>query len=320
MRRKILILIFSCFLSAFTYAQAIKVSGRLIDENQQAVEAAVVMFVRIPDNQMLEYSITDKQGNYVLQHDKKVAVRLVIKHLSYGTEIIALPEQCDTVLNLTLSPAPYEMEEVAVKGKRVPIQFKDGDWVMNVENFITPGTERAIDVVKKLPGMLVNEATKHIEWNGKNVELKLNGVAQPVTFELLKTLPPALLDQIILTPVKRADQDGSPDNAVIDIKTKKKHIDGFMGNMDGSYGIDFGNTLPGDTDGTFFVMLMKKNFYLNFLLQGYTYSEDEEATDSTWYGATQTSLASHQYIETKNQWATSTNLNLSWDVKKRQPH
>lgn len=148
MRRKILILIFSCFLSAFTYAQAIKVSGRLIDENRQAVEAAVVMFVRTPDNQMLEYSITDKQGNYVLQHDKKVAVRLVIKHLSYGTEIIALPEQCDTVLNLTLSPAPYEMEEVAVKGKRVLIQFKDGDWVMNVENFITPGTERAIDVVK----------------------------------------------------------------------------------------------------------------------------------------------------------------------------
>lgn len=315
MRYQILILVLSCFLPTLTYAQAIKVSGRLIDENQQAVEAAVVMFVRTPDNQMLEYSITDKQGNYVLQHDKKVAVRLVIKHLSYGTEIIALPEQCDTVLNLTLSSAPYEMEEVAVKGKRVPIQFKDGDWVMNVENFITPGTERAIDVVKKLPGMLVNEATKHIEWNGKNVELKLNGVAQPVTFELLKTLPPALLDQIILTPVKRADQDGSPDNAVIDIKTKKKHIDGFMGNMDGSYGIDFGNTLPGDTDGTFFVMLMKKNFYLNFLLQGYTYSEDQDISDSTWYGATQTSLASYQYNETKNEWGTSTNLNLSWDVK-----
>lgn len=315
MRYKIFLLIFSCFLSTLTYAQAIKVSGRLVDENQQAIDAAAVILARTPDNQMLEYSITDKQGNFTLQHDKKGTVQLIIKHLSYGTEIIALPEQCDTVLNITLSPAPYEMEEVAVKGKRVPIQFKNGDWVINVENYTDKGTERSMDILKKLPGISINEENKQIKLNGKDVELQLNGVPQPVTFELLKSLPSHLLDQIVLTPTKRAEHDGPSDHAIIDIKTKKKYIDGFMGNIDGSYGTYRKVGLPGESEGNFFVMLMKKNFYLNLMLHGEDNKGRRDISDSTWYGATQTSLVRKQRIEGKNEWATITNLNLSWDVK-----
>ena len=82
MKNKILLIVLGCLFSTWAYAQAIKVSGCLTDENRQAVDAAVVMFVRIPDNRMLEYAITDKQGNFTLQHDKKVTVQLVIKHLS----------------------------------------------------------------------------------------------------------------------------------------------------------------------------------------------------------------------------------------------
>ncbi len=236
MRYKIFLLIFSCFLSTLTYAQAIKVSGRLVDENQQAIDAAAVILARTPDNQMLEYSITDKQGNFTLQHDKKGTVQLIIKHLSYGTEIIALPEQCDTVLNLTLSPAPYEIEEVAVKGKRVPIQFKDGDWVINVENYIDKGTERTTDELKKLPGIFVNEGSKQVTLNGKPVELQIDGRKQTITYELLKALPATLLNQIVLIPNKRAEHDGDAGTAIIDVKTKKKYIDGYIGSIDADYG------------------------------------------------------------------------------------
>ena len=147
-----------------------------------------------------------------------------------------MPEQCDTVLNLTLSPAPYEIEEVAVKGKRVPIQFKDGDWVINVENYIDKGTERTTDVLKKLPGIFVNEGSKQVTLNGKPVELQIDGRKQTITYELLKALPATLLNQIVLIPNKRAEHDGDAGTAIIDVKTKKKYIDGYIGSIDADYG------------------------------------------------------------------------------------
>lgn len=209
----------------------------------------------------------------------------------------------------------YSMEEVKIKGKRVPIQLQGGDWVVNVENFITPGTERSVDVLKKLPGIFVNEEDKRITMNGKEVELQLNGVPQAATFELLKALPANLLDQIILTPIKRAEHDGPSDNAIVNVKTKKNHIDGFMGNIDGSYGTYRGIGLPGETEGNFFTMLMKKKFYLNLMLHAEDNKGHRNISDSTWYGATQTSLVSDQLIKGTKEWATISNLNLSWDIK-----
>ncbi len=305
-----------CLLPLTIYAQDIKVKGQVTNQAHEAVEAAVVMLVRTHDARPLEYCITDKQGFFSLKHGKKVAGQLLVRHVAYAVATIPLPEACDTVLDVVLTPAQYEMEEVNIKGKRIPVQFKNGDWVINVENFITPGTERCIDLMKNLPGMMVNEETGQIKLHDKPVELKLNGVRQPLTFDLLKSLPSRIVDQVVLTPIKRPEHD-DPDNnaAIVDIRTKKKYIDGFTGNIDGSYGKDRANNLPGDADGDFFVMLMKKDFYLNLKLNGSVYSETSHITDSTWYGLSQSGTMLRQDVRNKNEWSSVNNLNLSWNVK-----
>ena len=108
-----------------------------------------------------------------------------------------------------------------------------------------------------------------------------------------------------------------PDNnaAIVDIKTKKKYIDGFTGNIDGSYVKFLANNLPGDADGDFFVMLMKKDFYLNLKLNGSIYNETSYVSDSIRYGLTQSSTTTQQYIRNKNERSTANNLNLSWNIK-----
>ena len=313
MKNKILLIVLGCLFSTWAYAQAIKVSGRLVDEYCQAEEAAVVILIRRSDNKMLEYNTTDQQGKFALQHAKKVMAQLVIKHLSYGTKTIALPEQCDTVLNLTLSSAPYEMEEIAVKGKRVPIQFRNGDLVINVENYLDKGTERTTDVLKKLPGVFVNEGTKQVTVNGKSVELHMDGRKQNVTYDLLKALPATLLDQIVLTPNKRAEHDGDVDAAIIDIKTKKKYIDGYVGTLEGDYGAYRGIGWPGEWEGTLFTMLMKKDFYVNLTFSSEKNTNEENIYDSTFYKTSDSYLTNEQKISSQ-PWGGIFNANLSWNV------
>ena len=305
-----------CLLPLTIYAQDIKVKGQVTNQAHEAVEAAVVMLVRTHDARPLVYCITDKQGFFSLKHGKKVAGQLLVRHVAYAVATIPLPEACDTVLDVVLTPAQYEMEEVNIKGKRIPVQFKNGDWVINVENFITPGTERCIDLMKNLPGMMVNEETGQIKLHDKPVELKLNGVRQPLTFDLLKSLPSRIVDQVVLTPIKRPEHD-DPDNnaAIVDIKTKKKYIDGFTGNIDGSYVKFLANNLPGDADGDFFVMLMKKDFYLNLKLNGRIEGETSHISDSIWYGLSQSGTMHKQDVRNKNKWSSANNLNLSWNVK-----
>lgn len=304
------IFLFSCTI----YAQEIKISGTIKDQTGKNIEFASIMLVKTSDRYILESCISNLEGIFKITHNKKSKVNLIISHISYQTKILPLPEQCDTTLNIILSPMQYNIEEVKVRGKRVPIQYQNGEWVVNVENFTDQQTERGIDVLKKLPGMFVNEENKQILLNGKNVELQLNGQNYPMGFDLVKAFPAELLDQIVLIPNKRAEHEGSRENAIINIKTKKKFVDGYIGSVEGAYAINRQTKFPGGGNGRFYAMLMKKKFYLNILINPETTSTSARYYDSTYYYKANNYIINQQKLDYKRNWGTQGNLNFNWDI------
>lgn len=315
-KRHILPVIFILSGTVCCLGQSIKLTGRVVDEVNRKIETASVIILRQSDRQILGSTICDSLGTFTLNCKcKGIPVLVQTRHIAFQTDSISLLLQKDTTISIHLKPFQYVLEDVVVKAKRAPLQYKNGDVIVNVENFIDSGTIRSVDMLRKLPGVFINEQNKQVLLNGKPVELQIDGRTQPLSFEILKALPPQLLDQVVLIPNKRAEHDGDAGNAIIDLKTKKKSIDGYVGSVDGNYGMYRGIGMPGEAQGSFFAMLMKKDFYLNLSIQTEANTDEANVYDSTYYGS------SKNYITNKMEssdrpWATLANLNLSWNVSR----
>lgn len=293
-----------------------KVSGIVKNSTNNVISAASITITQKSNHKLLGFSTTDTLGHFsIVYNSKEMPVILHIRHISYQNDSLLISGQRDTSTVFQLIPYRYTIEEVTVKAKRKPFEYQNGDLVVNIENFIDTGTTRTVDVLKKLPGIFVNESGKQITLNGKPVELQIDGRKQTISYEILKALPVNLLDQITLVPNKRAEHDGNANTAIIDVKTKKKFVDGYVGTLDGDYGTYRGVGWPGETEGSFFTMLMKKDFYLNINLHTEKTIYDENIYDSTYYESSQNYLTSEQKAISK-PWASFVNMNSSWNISK----
>lgn len=310
---KFLVSVLPAILCAITsVGQIVKVTGKVVGSEKKCIQAVAVT-IQDKQGKLLGGSITDSLGNFVVEYKKGENAFLMARHIAFRTDTVLLSGTRDTSLVVSLYPYWYEMGEVKVKANRSPIRYVDGDIVINVENFQGKGTERSVDILRKLPGVFINEESKQIVVNGKPVELQIDGRTQYVTYDLLKALPVKILDRIVVIPNKRAEHDGDRGTAVIDLKTKKKFIDGYTGNFDGNYGMYKGIGMPGEAEGSLFTMLMKKDFYLNIMFHAEANTDREEMSDSTYYQNNNTWTVYNREVSDR-PWASITNMNLSWNL------
>ncbi|MGL5681952.1 MAG: outer membrane beta-barrel protein [Marinifilaceae bacterium] len=311
-----ILLLFLCIIYNLQYcfSQESKIQGKVTCKDNQAISNASVIAFSQTNSSILNYTTTDSLGCFVLYFESNGdSILLETRHLAFATDSLFLARRNHSNINVHMRPHPYYLDEVKIQAERVPLQYRNGDIVVDVESFSDKSTVRGVDVLRKLPGVFVNEQRKEILLNGKQVELQIDGRKQNLSFDILKAIPVEALDQLVLIPNKRAEHDGDAGNAIINIKTKKSFIDGYVGSMDGNYGNYKDAGWPGEAQGSFFTMIMKKNFYLNFSFTTEVNVDKSEVYDSTYYGESNSYIINNQ-ITAERPWATVTNMNMSWDV------
>ncbi|MBI9042355.1 carboxypeptidase-like regulatory domain-containing protein [Lutibacter sp.] len=162
--------LFLAFFPIIMFSQNVKLEGIVKDASGNPLEMANVIAFKKGTNFLQSYSITDSKGNYKLSLEDGESYNLKVSYLGYNTknvEIVIIPQSKDRVENITLEEANESLNQVEITYE-MPVKIVGDTIVYNSDSF-TNGTEKKLeDVLKKLPGVEIDD-NGEVEVEGKKV-------------------------------------------------------------------------------------------------------------------------------------------------------
>ncbi len=166
--------VFSLLLFTSSALRAQALTGTVTDKEGTPIGMASILIKEAGQSQNILEFVQAKGGKYSLKLTRTYQ-RLCVEATAFShtpdSVIIENPQKDSTyTLNFKLLLVVQDLKEVVVIGKRKPYEVKEDTVSYNVSAY-RDGTERKIeDIIKKLPGIKVNENTGQIEYKGKPVE------------------------------------------------------------------------------------------------------------------------------------------------------
>lgn len=243
--KSIQVFLLCIWISLGSTAQTIE--GKITENGTPVVSASIL--VKIPTNydNIVQYTVSDFDGNYHIELKEPFdTILLEVLSLAHEPKIIPLKElkkkKSPITFNIELSPRMTSLKEVEVKVEKRPIIIKK-DTVSYNPNRFKDGTEKVVeDLLKKLPGIEV-EQDGRIRYNGKLIsKFLLEGddlFGQGYTIGS-RNIDVGMVEEIqaienfIGNPLLRGIK--STDDVAINLTLKKGKTD-FSGNAEVGYGV-----------------------------------------------------------------------------------
>ena len=231
-----ILLITACNLSA---QQVIK--GTVTDAgNGQPVDAATVQIRKTGRQLPLTYTLTKADGTFILplhQADDSLFVHVSL----LGYKAIRQKITAGTRLLIRLEPEIFTLKEVEIRPGRVYGQHDTINY--DVSQFISPKDEAIKDVLKKLPGVDVDDDGK-ISYNGKKIS-KFYVEGMDLTDgrynQLTNNLQAGAVKSVQILenhqPIRALQKKLTTEDIAINLKLKDNFRDRWMGTLEGSMGI-----------------------------------------------------------------------------------
>lgn len=244
--------IFTCLfvlLSVFSFSQSKQfvISGTLTSEEDGVLEAATIHLERIKDSTLVTYTISDKNGAFVLE-DKtgEAELNLFVSYVGYSSfkKKIDLTKGSIDLGKITLETDTNALDEIIITSI-APVTIKKDTLEFNASSFKTSKNANLEALLKKLPGLEV-DADGKITVNGKDVDKVLvNGkpffgndptiATRNLTKEIIKKI------QITDTKTKAqafAGEEGSRVNKTINFTIRDEDNKGKFGKVAAGVGTD----------------------------------------------------------------------------------
>ncbi len=233
------------FTEANSQSNQFRISGKIITSDSKPVQAATIVLRRIADSSIVKINQSNTDGQFIFEQIHADAYRLSITFtgfLDYSSEIIhvdSLIQSIELPL-IILQVNGVSLQEVKVTSKKPFIEQKIDRTVVNVGAMISATGDNALELLEKLPGVVVDQ-NGNISFKGKSgVMILIDGKQTYLSGDnlasYLKSLQASQLDQVELMPNPPAKYEASGNAGVINIKTKKSKVKGFNGSMAASIG------------------------------------------------------------------------------------
>jgi len=166
-------IIFTCLFltSIMAFSQTVKVEGTIKDSIGNPLELANVIALVKGTSKVESYSITNDKGRYKLLLPSNVAYSLRVSYIGFETfmdEISIADDSSNITKDFTLKEEDNTLNAVELTFE-MPVTIRGDTIVYNADSF-TNGTEKKLeDILKKLPGVEINEDGQ-IEVEGKQVQ------------------------------------------------------------------------------------------------------------------------------------------------------
>ena len=101
-----------------------KLSGRILDEHKQGIDAAVVMLVSLPDSILVETKLTDSNGQFSFSLQKRKFI-LCVRALGYQ-EIRQnfTPTSSNNLPDIQMVPDEFVLKDVVITARNLMEKYK----------------------------------------------------------------------------------------------------------------------------------------------------------------------------------------------------
>jgi hypothetical protein len=239
-----LALLFLFFFTSLSFSQNIRFEGNILDADGKPLEMANVMAVNIATKGMDAYAITNDKGKFVLNLKANTAYTIKMSFLGMQPKEVAVTTKGENMTqSFTMETGGIELNDVEVV-REMPVSIKGDTIVYNADSFES-GTERKLeDVLKKLPGVEVNDDGE-IEVEGKKVQkLMVEGkdFFDGDTKLGVKNIPADAIDKIqVLRNYNEVGQlkglENNEENVAMNIKLKSGKKNFWFGDMTAGIGV-----------------------------------------------------------------------------------
>ena len=244
-KRRILLVLVSLFAAVAMSAQNHNVTVKLEDaSNGEAVGFATVSLT--PAKGSAKYALTDNEGHGTIEKVKDGSYTFKAEIMGYKTysKEVEIKGATDLgTIKMELDQQVLDAASVSATGN--PIIIKKDTVEYNASSFKTTDTDMLINLLKKLPGIEVDDSGT-ITANGETItKITIDGK----TFFLddpqmaSQNLPAKMIEKVKVVK-KKSEQaeftgiDDGNDETIIDLTVQKSMMNGIFGNVTGGVGHD----------------------------------------------------------------------------------
>ena len=248
-KRTILSLILSVTTIA-SFAQS-TLTGKVIDsETGEALIASTVRVMSTDTTRMIAGNATTKDGAFTIKSVKDGNYILKVSYVGYRDFFRSINVQRKankgniSIGTILMKQNSIQLNQAVVTGELKEMEVKDDTLIFNADAFKVPEGSVLEDLIKKLPGVTIEDGT--IKVNGNTVRRILVGGKEFFGNDQnmsMKNLPAEIVDKV-KTYDKQSDFsritgiDDGEEETVLDLTIKKGFQQGWFGNIDAGYGTE----------------------------------------------------------------------------------
>ena len=213
--------------------------GTVQDKNNKPLQSVTVSLLKASDSSLVKTAVTDNYGKYEISILKKETYLLQFTAIGYNTfysnKIDATNEKNIAVATTVLEATIGNLKEVVITSKKPLIEVKADKTVFNVEASINATGSDALELLKKSPGVQVDN-NENISMKGKTgVRIYVDGkMMQLETKDLaayLKSINSNDIEAIEMISNPSAKYDASGNAGIVNIRLKKNKKYGTNGSL-----------------------------------------------------------------------------------------
>src|SRR5665213_841139 len=242
--KKVLLLLFVCFYISNTSAQMMTIKGNVNDNNQNIpLQNAVVMIIRLKDSVLVKFTRTDTQGVFNLDSIPVDTFQVIVSHPLFGDKpIIIIGDKDNTMFdlpNIILPAKSVLLKEYTVLGYASPVYYKGDTLIYTADSFKVKQSAVVEDLLKKLPGIRVDEKGKIFSQGQTVDQVLVDGDEFFGTDPTIatKNLPANSLESVQVYDKKNDKATENSDKEtlkVMNLKLKEDAKKGYFGKISGA--------------------------------------------------------------------------------------
>jgi iron complex outermembrane recepter protein len=219
-------------------AQNASLAGYLLDPSEQPVIYANLALYQDTDSTLVKVEVSDEEGHFRFSDLLPGQYTLKVSYVGFGDLERAISlydgEKAD-LGSLILTGTAVDLQTATVTASRVMVEVKPDRTVFNVEGTINSAGDHALGLLRKAPGVLVDNNDNISVLSRSGVLVYIDGKRLPLQGEdlsnYLQNIPAEQIDRfdIITNPGAKYEAEGNA--GIIDIRLKKNKNEGANGTL-----------------------------------------------------------------------------------------
>ncbi|HAL51885.1 MAG TPA: TonB-dependent receptor [Sphingobacterium sp.] len=235
MKRYFYLLLLNFLIASFAYAQ-VKVTGKVLVENNVPLASATAYLMKAKTTVILKAVVTDENGEYQFSDIQAGSYYVDVKMVGYTankSNVFDISKSDYKVPTILLNTDTRKLQEVAVEGKRPMVESKPGKLVLNVENSPLAAGNNALDIVQRAPGVSLDNNNNLQLMGQSGVSVTIDGRQTYMSGEqlvnFLKSTDGNQIKSVEVITTRAAKDDAEGAVGTINIVLKKNRMEGFNG-------------------------------------------------------------------------------------------